>query len=165
MISSLRCCVSGMNWFYVFLYDVTICNDITGNGQGCSVRDEIFAARVRKLSFNPLAGKSELRLDTFCVCLTCLKFVLIPLRGKVNCGLILALIAHTTVLLSFNPLAGKSELRLITEPTISIPLRGKVNCGLTDKVVPKSRPRVTFQSPCGEKWIAAFCDKWKSPIF
>ena len=76
------------------------------------MRDEIFAARVRKLSFNPLAGKSELRLDTFCVCLTCLKFVLIPLRGKVNCGLILALIAHTTVLLSFNPLAGKSELRL-----------------------------------------------------
>ena len=64
-------------------------------------------------SFNPLAGKSELRLR------------------MISCGM-------RSGMSSFNPLAGKSELRRgIWEPwygvhiRVSIPLRGKVNCDVT----------------------------------
>jgi hypothetical protein len=51
------------------------------------VRDEIFAARVRMASFNPLAGKSELR----------------QFLKLINCP--------KDITESFNPLAGESELR------------------------------------------------------
>ncbi len=65
---------------------------------------------TQQQSFNPLAGKSELRPA-------------IKAQGY-------------DISKSFNPLAGKSELRLkITHTTamnmVSIPLRGKVNCDLT----------------------------------
>jgi hypothetical protein len=53
------------------------------------VRDEIFAATVRLATFNPLAGKRELRqfLKLINLALKILLRVLIPLRGKVNCDI------------------------------------------------------------------------------
>jgi len=52
------------------------------------VRDEIFAARVRMASFNPLAGKSELR--QFLKLINFPKHItesFNPLAGKVNCDI------------------------------------------------------------------------------
>ena len=143
MISSLRCCVSGMNWFYVFLYDVTICNCTTGNGQGCSVRDEIFTASVRMVRYK--RRRRQCRVSTMAIgvgkrhCRILIisalpELILIPLRGKVNC----------------NWSCWRLDDRQLP---VSIPLRGKVNCDC-QRAIDFGFITPEFQSPCGEKWIA-----------
>ncbi len=85
------------------------------------------------LGFNPLAGKSELRLaisigegpGTRDV-------VSIPLRGKVNCD-------------------NTSTEELNQRLTVSIPLRGKVNCDCGRSLITNMGTFLLFQSPCGEK--------------
>ena len=95
----------------------------------------IWPSRMWDKSFNPLAGKSELRLNLLFCSLESdyCRNVSIPLRGKVNCDL-------------------KCGTRRSIHSHVSIPLRGKVNCDDLD--YSEITFEIEFQSPCGEKWIA-----------
>ena len=114
-------------------------------------------------SFNPLAGKSELRRQ-FLLSMArkaLFSIVSIPLWGKVNCDFAMRMKLKEGFEKVSIPLRGKvnCDRRLNNRGKryprdISIPLRGKVNCDPTMSHFTAVHTVIEFQSPCGEKWIA-----------